>query len=226
MTPPVNHVAICNRSGGLLSDVILAAFVESYREALPEFCRAWSLPIPGLAIYETSHHQVPEEEACLFVVNSAGDPGTFGAHTMFGKAVWGYLDVGLCQASGEPISRVFGHELFELVADPGLDRWADVGGGERVALEVCDPTQRQSTPRMASFFGHSSIVEQAAYCLPSFYSPAGMPPFDSMGVVTAPLAVADGGYLVRRKAGFAFADGASKVTSFGRTHRRLTSAGG
>ena len=144
---------------------------------------------------------------------------------MFGKSVWGYLDVGLCQARSEPISRVFGHELFELIVDPGLDRWADVGGGERVALEVADPCQRLSTPRMASFFGHSSIVELADFCLPSFYNPAGMPPFDAMEEIAAPLVVADGGYLVRRKAGFAFTDGPARVTSFGRTHRRLSMPG-
>lgn len=221
MTAPVQHVALVNRSRGLLPDPTLAAIVEAYREALPAFCSAWSLSLPGLAVYPSDHRQVPEEEACIFIVDSAGDPGSFGAHTMFGKSVWGYADAGLAMAREEPISRVIGHELFELIADPGLDRWADIGGGERAAIEVCDATQRQGHQRMSSFFGHTAIVEVANYCLPSFFSPGAPPPYDWMGAITAPLSIAPGGYLIRRQAGVVLADGEGRVTSYGRTMRRL-----
>lgn len=222
---PVNHVAVVNRSRGLVPDGVLAAIVEAYRAELAAFCTAWSVPIPGLALYSSLHVQIPEEEACIFVVDSGGDPGAFGAHTQLGKYVWGYVDAGLALATGEPVSRVVGHELFELIVDPGLDRWADAGGGERVAVEVCDATQRQSRREMASFFGHSSIVELANYCLPSFFRTGAGGPYDWLNLLDAPFAVAPGGYLVRRAAGAAFVNGAGRVTSYGRTFRRLASAG-
>jgi hypothetical protein len=223
---PVSHVALVNRSQGLLSDEVLASICEGYREAMPAFCAAWGLPLIGLAVYPSDHKQVPQEEACIFVTNSMNDPDTFGAHTRFGKYIWGYADVALANARGEPISRIIGHEIFELGADPGLDIWADVGGGERVALEVSDSPQRYSTPKVASFFGHTSIVEIAAYCLPNFYKPGADGPYDSMGILSAPLEVAPGGYITRRQAGAVVVEGAARVTvtSYGRTFRRMAGA--
>jgi hypothetical protein len=222
MTAPVNHVALVNRSRGLLPDSTLAATVEAYRESLPAFCAAWSLPLPGLAVYPSDHLQVPEEEACIFIVDSAGDPGAFGAHTQIGKYTWGYVDAGLAMAREEPISRVIGHELFELIADPGLDRWADVGGGERVAIEVSDPCERQGERRLASFFGTTAVVEIADWVTPAFYDPtAGHGPFDRLQIIEAPLTALSGGYITRKQAGAIVVEGAARVSNFGRTFRRL-----
>lgn len=224
MTGTPSHIALVNRSRGLVPDGQLAAIVEAYRQELPEFCAAWGIPVPGLALYDSRHTQVPEEEACIFVVESGGDPDTFGAHTKFGKFVWGYADAALAMAREEPISRVIGHEIFEMIVDPGLDIWVDVGGGERVAVEVSDSPQRFGVQRMASFFGHSAVVDVADWCYPSFFKPGNVGPYDRMGVIKAPLEIAAGGYLVRRTAGAAFVQGAGGITNHGRTIRRLSQA--
>lgn len=213
---PINHVAVVNRSNGFYPDRLLQLAVEAYRAALPAFCEAWGLPEPGLAVYPSDSAQRPTEAAALFLVDGAGDPDAYGAHTALGLEVWGYVDVVLCARFGEPIERVLGHELFELLADPMLDRW--VGD---YAVEVCDPVQRGSRPAPAEFFGASGQVQVANYVLPSWYAPGALGPFDRDGTVGAPLEVAPGGYQITRAGSSRAAVGAARVTSFGRTLRRL-----
>lgn len=221
----VPHVAIINISDGLVPDELLALTVEVYRSALPAFCKAWSIPLPGLAIYDSDHQGDPQEEAGIWIVNSANDPNAFGAHTRLGVAVFGYVDASLCLALREPVSRVLGHELFEMLVDPAVDRWADTPGGGRVALEVSDPVQRFSRQEVGEFFGATTTVEVADYVTPAWFQAGSPGPWDAMGVLPGPFAVADGGYVIRREAGAAAVTGSGRVTSFGRTFRRLAKRG-
>lgn len=216
---PVSHVAIINKSA--LPPNELALMVECYRGQLSEICASWALPIPGLAIYTAQHVQQITEEAALIFVDSANDPDAFGYHTVLGLSRFGYIDISLCHEYGEPISRVFGHELYELMVDPDCDRWAGpFADGYHYAVEVCDAVQRcgVSVEIVDPLFG-TGTAEIADWCKPSWYDAKGRGPWSALGNAPGPLALADGGYMIREKDGRMLAGGETK--SFGRTARRL-----
>lgn len=232
MDSPISHIAVVDRSA--LSDQEVALVVEGYRGEIEPFCRLWKLPTPGLAVYGKTHEQQIEEEAALFIVDSANDPDAFGWHTILGVATYGYIDVGLCRLYGEPVSRVFGHELFELIADPGCDQWdGPYADGSYLAVEVCDPVQRFSRAKTVTdpILG-SGLVEIADFVLPSWFEAGTTGPWSEQGNAPAALTVAPGGYLIREKSGVVVTDAAAKevghfgalsprMKSFGRSFRRL-----
>lgn len=217
---PVNHIAVVNRSG--LDDAEVAIIVEAYRAELPAFCAAWMVDQPGLAFYGKDHEQAISDEACLFFVDSANEPDAFGYHTALGKAIFGYIDLNICRAYHEDPARVFGHELFELIADPDCDRWAGpMRDGSHVAIEVCDPVQRFSAAREVDdpVLGKGS-VEIADYVLPVWFDESsGSQPKSAQGAKLHPLEDADGGYHLSERDGKLL--GASSVRRGGRTVRRM-----
>jgi hypothetical protein len=216
----VQHVAVVNRSG--LPDGEVALYVEGYRPELGRLCDAWSLPTPGLAMYGRQHDQAVAEEAAILLVDSGGDPDAFGAHTALGLAAWGYVDVGLCRADGEHVSTVFGHELFELVVDPFVDRWAGpYEDGSHIAVEVCDPVQRQARGKLVA----DQILGQldlwvADWVPPRWFDGSAGDVTSYQGQQLTPQEDAPGGYHVTERDG-AVLTGAARVKSFGRTFRRL-----
>lgn len=220
----VNAIAIVNRSH--VPDVQIQIVVEAYRSYMPAVCAAWDRPLPGLTFYGWGHVQRIAEEAALYIVDSAGDPHAFGAHTMFGTAVWGYVDANLCAADNEPISRVVGHELIEATVNPTLQLWSNplLSDGDEVALEPCDPVQRQSTRMMTSTLGNAGIVELSDFVLPSFYDVSAKPPYSYQDTIAAPLVENPGGYKIIRRDGGVMLSGREgvRVTGFGRTVRILT----
>lgn len=211
-----------NRSS--VPDAELAIYVEVYREEVRKFCRDWSLQPPGIALYE-SHHSAadPAEEAAVYIVESAGDPNAFGRHTQFGRSAWGYIDAGLCRQDGEPLSRVLGHELFELICDPGLDHWRLQPDGSSVAVEPCDPVERSGYQVEGEFFGRGQMVEVADWCLASWYTPGAVGPFSHLGTVPAPLVDLPGGFHQTRRGAAVITSGPhARVTSYGRSYRRMS----
>jgi hypothetical protein len=222
----LNHIAVVNRSS--VPDLTIQIICEGYRSYLPHVAKAWDRPVPGLAFYPRGHMQQVAEEAALFIVDSAGDPNAFGAHTMFGKAVWGYVDASLCAELGEPLSRVIGHEIIEPMVNADLQGWSNplLSGGVEVALEVCDPFQRESKGALAALFGNTAIVEYADFALPSWFDERGQPPYSYLGNGSAPLIENPGGYRIIRKNGRVTLTGASgvSVNGFGRSARILMPA--
>lgn len=217
---PVQSVAVVNRSS--LPDDEVALMVVGYGEELVPLCAAWSLPVPGLVLYRDDHEQRVSEEAALIFVDSSDEPDAFGYHTGLGVAAWGYVDVGLCRAYGEPVSRVFGHELLELVVDPGVNRWAGpFADGTHVAVEVCDPVQRNSrAARVEDDLLGEAVVEIADWVGPDWFQERG-DVSSYQGTHLRCLTDAEGGYHVTERNGVVVT-GAARVKSIGRTFRRLT----
>lgn len=217
---PVNHIAVVNRS--TLDDAEVALIVEAYRAELPAFCAAWMVDEPGLAFYGKDHQQAISDEAALFFVDSANEPDAFGYHTALGKAIFGYVDIQMCRAYAEPPARVFGHELWELIADPDCDRWAGpFRDGTHVAIEVCDPVQRFSQMRAVDdpILG-TGDVEIADYVLPVWFDESsGSQPKSAQGAKLDPLEDAFGGYHLTEKNGRIL--GAVVIRKAGRTARRV-----
>ncbi len=222
MSAVVNAVAVVNRSE--LADAEVAIIVEAYRAEVGRFCAAWGLPVPGLAVYGRNHQQAVDEEAAVIFTDSTDVPDAYGYHTALGVAYWGYVDVGLCQADGEPVSRVFGHELWELLADAPADAWVGpFPDGSHVAKEVSDPVARKSRTREVDdpVLGKGE-AEIADYVLPAWFDPmAQAGTWSDQGAAPGPLEDAPGGYHTTEKAGGVVAGPSARVRSYGRTMRRL-----
>jgi hypothetical protein len=224
----VDHVAILNKSA--VPDGEVARIVEAYRAWLKTFCDVWKLPVPGIALYPAAHKQIIEEEAGLILVDSGNDPDAFGWHTALGLAVWSYVDVGLCRAYDEPVSRVLGHELLELVLDPDCEEWEPRPGtypdGTQVAKEACDAVQRFSRRVTVDdpILGKGE-VELADFVLPSWFQPGSPGPWSYLDAAPGPLKDAAGGYHTTELRGVVMAEGAQvRVKNFGRTFRRIAAA--
>lgn len=214
------HVAVINRSS-TLGDRDAALWLEAYREQITRVADAWQLPAPGLALYESTRTEEPDPSvAALYVVDTAGDPTALGYHTVAGRARFGYVDMSLSAAYDTP-SVVFGHELYELFVDADCDRWAGpYDDGAHVAVEVCDPVQRDHFSVDAEFLGSRGRVDVADWVTPAWFQPGSAGPYAYHSHVMRPLEDAPGGYHLVERAGVVVT-GAARVKSYGRTFRRL-----
>lgn len=219
----VENIAVINDCNYPEADAEL--LVEAIRQVIPLFCRDWQLPEPGIAYYGKSAIGKPVESAALFIVDSTGDETAFAKHSALGVDFWSYVDVAVCQKFGEPVSRAASHEIWELIADPGLDRWIGLPDGSEVAVEVCDPLNRRGYSVGAEFFGRRADVELSTWVLPAWYEPGSPGPYDHLGMLLAPLEDATNGYhQVRSGNVIALSGSNARVTSFGRTARRMRPA--
>jgi hypothetical protein len=218
--PPV-HIAILNKSSSL-EDVELALWIEAYREQVRRVADAWGLPPPGLAAYVRGHHEEPDPAvAALYIVDTAGNPDALGYHTVAGRSRFGYVDMTLSRALDTP-SVVFGHELYELFIDADCNRWAGpYADGTHVAIEVCDPVQRDSYAVEAEFLGTRARVPVADFVLPAWFDLGGKGPYAYSTSLMRPLEDSAGGYHLVERDGVVVSRGAVRLKSFGRTLRRL-----
>ena len=220
MYQPPTHVAILNKSS-TLEDRDAALWVEAYREQIKRVADVWMLPPPGLALYERGHTEEPDPSvAALYIVDTAGEPDALGYHTAAGRSRFGYVDMTLSAQYDFP-SVVCGHELYELFVDADCARWAGpFADRTHVAIEVCDPVQRDFYQVTATFMGASDSVKCADFVTPSWFQPGATGPYAYQTAIMKPLEDAFGGYHITERGG-AVLTGAARVKSFGRTFRRL-----
>jgi hypothetical protein len=220
----VNHVAIVNLAGPQL-DTELALAVDAIRTEVPTFCQHWGLPPIGVAFYGANRRQDLSEQAVICVVSRTEDPSAFARHSQLGKAIYGYVDAGLCAAEAEPLSRPLSHEFWEMGADPGLDQMEPQPDGTSILREVSDPVNRVGLTVEAEFFGRHGHVALSNYVLPSWFVPGSAGPWDRCGILEGPLTCWGRGHYQVVRAGVIVASGPSpRITSFGRTFRRLAAA--
>ena len=217
----VQHVAVIDKSGAL-PDNVAQLIVEAYRgPEIERFCETWGLPVPGVAVYPPGHQQAVEEEAALIFVDAGAQPDAFGWHTALGAAVYGYIDVGMCLRFNEPISRVFGHEFWEMLLDPSAALWQRGPGGIYYAKEACDPVQAYSRTRKVEGPFGSGYVEIADYVLPTWFDAGNQRgPWSDQGYAPGPFQDAAGGYHVESVGGLTMATG-GRPKAYGRTWQRL-----
>jgi hypothetical protein len=217
---PPTHVAILNKSS-TLDDRDAALWVEAYREQIKRVADSWQLAPPGLALYPRGHTEEPDPTvAALYIVDTAGEPDALGYHTAAGRSRFGYVDMTLSAQYDFP-SVVFGHELYELFVDADCARWAGpFANGTHIAIEVCDPVQRDFYQVTAEFMGASDSIKVADFVTPAWFDPSGTGPYAYHTSLMQPLADAPGGYHITERNG-AVLTGAARVKSFGRTFRRL-----
>lgn len=121
------------------------------------------------------------------------------------------------------VASVVSHEVLELLADPGANRWADNGTTKLWALEVCDPCENASYP--------INGVTVSDFVLPAWFDPGAPGPYTHLKTISKPFGLAKGGYAIvstEGKVAQVFADEppapwrlATKTSPASRTARRL-----
>ena len=104
------------------------------------------------------------------------------------------------------------HEALELRLDPLANRWVKIGDGSYVAIEACDPVQRDSYGIDVEIFGVKRKVMVSDFVLPSYFVKGAKGPYSyldnlSKNVFDLGLSRNGGGYLIRK-------DGKQNVTNY------------
>jgi hypothetical protein len=107
------------------------------------------------------------------------------------------------------VSVCAGHEADEQDVDPSCTSTATAPNGDVWALEVGDPVETSS---YNITIADGSQVAVSDFVYPSFFDPQGSPPFDHVGVVSAPFTMAPGGYAIIN-GNPVYADKAGRLTS-------------
>lgn len=115
----------------------------------------------------------------------------------------GILDGG---RAGVSFASVISHEAIETLVDPDASLWMDAEMNiaiadkhfNQIALEACDPAQGVLVPVKAK---DGTVVMLSNFCLPAWFDAEEAGPYDRAGVVSKPLALGPGGYVIGRTRG-------------------------
>jgi hypothetical protein len=87
----------------------------------------------------------------------------------------------------------FTHELFEMVADPYINRFHAVGR-RKYLIEAADPVEDDSFAYTITYpLGNRVLISD--FPTPNWYRPGSKPPYDFKGYVNTPLKILCGGYV-------------------------------
>jgi len=193
----INHVAVTNWSGR--PDAEIVSVVEAARVELPAFCDVWGLPIPGIQFYDQSIELALQESIIVSAVDDDGNPSSLGYHTVLAGTPLFLWEAG----AG---AWVFFHELYEILVNPQLDRWAPAPDGRLWWVEACDACQADShtVEVLSGLSSQRTQVQASNYLKPAFFGLKNYPenpsapydpaPYDRLGLVPAPFTLSPGGY--------------------------------
>lgn len=141
----------------------------------------------------------------ITLLDDSDHAGALGYHTETpdGK-IWGRVFVnsiikfgGTLFEGGKSVSATLSHEVLEAFIDPNVNVWADRGDDVLVAMEVCDPVQRDSYEITVG----DKRVSVSNFTLPAYFDarpPAGAK-FDYLSKLTGPFDMTRGGYILARE---------------------------
>jgi hypothetical protein len=187
------QIALVNASA--LADIDVALMAEACNAQVIECARAWGIAPTPVAFYSTADGLPAVECRIMLIVDQLDVPGALGYHTDKLGAIYGRV---LNQGPVDTC-KTLSHECLEMLVDPTCTGWRPLGGGRDVALEVCDPVQADVYATPATVVGISRDMWLSNYVTPRWFDPAGVGAFDRMGVLSAPLAMASGGYIIVRE---------------------------
>jgi hypothetical protein len=219
-------IAVVNWSDGRIDDAALAFASAACDDQLAECARAWGLD-PWPVTFVSSTDSLPLATThVMAVVDTIDVAGAAGYHNAANGVIYGKVLVRSVSQTGMTLS----HECVEMLVDPDAQAWRGL-----VALEACDPVEPDGYPYPTTILGETRRIQLSNYVLPSWFDPAGKPPFDRLGKLSAPLTSSPGGYqIVRDEQGntstvFASRDipaglAAKRAIPFSRVSRRLAGA--
>ena len=191
------RIMLVNHSTSLPSDEVLARIAAAIAiQVARDLAPAWSRSPISVSVGSPSDAEPSPVTAPVVIFDDADQAGALGYHDrdphgrpyarVFASPV---LDHGGDWAT-KPLSvaSVISHEVLELVADPGVNLWADDGHSGLYALEVADPVESGSYA-----IDHVTVSN---FVLPSWFDPGAPPPYDHLGEVHAPFELDDAGYAI------------------------------
>ena len=79
-----------------------------------------------------------------------------------------------------------------MLGDPAANEYCFNGQRQLWSREVCDPVQANTYQIVAG----GTRVAVSNFVLPAFFNPWAPPPYDHLGILTAPFSIASGGYAI------------------------------
>jgi len=171
----------------------LAFLTDAWDRQAKEFADDWGVPYTPVIYYsDVSELPIASGDVRLLTIADTIDaPGALGYHDNVLGLIFARV---LARNNAEAAT----HEICEEEGDPECDLWMPMGDGREVAKEACDPVEADSYPQVAEVGGDRRQILVSNYVLPSWFDPNGTAPFDRMGLLTAPLSMTPGGYMIVR----------------------------
>jgi hypothetical protein len=219
-------IAIIN-SSTLVSDTDGQLIVQGLNMLLPSFCKDWLLA-PQQAIYIGKGKQtnIPIK---VYLLDNSDIEDVLGYHDISSNIPYGkcfvktLLDDGGVILFGKNVptlAQVVSHEVFELLFDPYINLWWDIGDGRTLfASEVCDPVQSNvilvniTVTPMKKIFNNTTkkfinipaVTQQIAFSdwiLPAWSQRQNKKgPYNKLNTLKAPFTLDKGGYVIQITSG-------------------------
>lgn len=164
----------------------LLASLPAFQAAADQFARYWERDAQLIVSND------PPAGAWRIVVDDRSDnEGVLGYHGI-GRAPYAMVYARTAIEAGDTWQGTLTHELFEMLADPYIDRLAL--GSKLWLVEVCDPVEADRY-NYALGATDGSLVPISDFVLPSWFRKHGKPPFDFARHVRRPEQILHGGYV-------------------------------
>jgi hypothetical protein len=191
---PPRKIAIVNASTVLTDADVKAAVPALQQQVTLDFA-----PVHGVdaEIGIFSHADVVTGKAAgweqIIVADHSDQAGALGYHdlTKEGKPI-GFVFAGDDEKYGLSWTVTLSHELLEQLLDPNINRAIPIitaKGGTLVCEEPCD------APEDDKFAYERLGVKLSDFCYPAWWQPGATGPYDHGRHLTAPLQLAEGGYI-------------------------------
>lgn len=188
------------RDTNLLTNPLVDSWCSAMRVAVQRFAEDWVdadiefVPPEGIVPNSTKERLVYQ----LWFKDHTDQDGSLGYHADNGEPV-AYVFVADDLANGTLWTVTGSHELWEMLADPDINRTVTVGDIER-PIEVCDCCEDDSLAWDVT--GSDGVTHKiSAWATPAWFDPAGVAPFTYpvIDAITAPFQLAEGGYIGERQ---------------------------
>lgn len=184
MTTPL---IACYRTTALLSDEWIQSWIAAEQIAISrDFAPHWG---DAKLFFLEGGKTAPEGAWPMVFQDDSDVQDALGYHQLYAQGIPSLIvAVKVCLDGKYNVSTTASHEVKETIADPLLTRTVIVGD-EEYAVEVCDPPEDDEFAYPVD--GHMT----SDFVLPAYYSPGSPGPYSFRGTITAPLSLADGGYI-------------------------------
>lgn len=156
-----------------------------------DFAPIWKVDAKLVFLPATS--SVPVGAESMTLVDHGNVAGALAFHELTNGVPDSIIYVGTSKFYGYAWSVGFTHELFEMLADPGLIHTAQTTDGTMYAQEICDPVESDADGFLLPG-ANKQPVRISDFVTEKWFGALTNGPFDYMNHVQVPLAIDKGGY--------------------------------
>lgn len=204
-------VAVINRTPGL-DDKAVAFYAEAWNLQAREIADVHGFVYTPVVFF-SSAEGLPGADCRILTIRPTIDvPDALGYHDDQGGAVFAEVKF------TPDVSITGSHEIAEEMGDPTCDTWVPFDADHEQAAELCDRVEGNSYVQPVTVLGETAQIRVSNYLLPSAFDPAGVAPFDRLGLLRERTGMTRGGYVILRdittgKVGNVFARSVPRIVS-------------